>query len=412
MEDPSQQRILELENECARLRRENEDLRRQLAITSPPTTPMQSVAIGPLNNASPSAAKVALFRSLFRGRTDVFAIRWIGKDGKAGYSPAAIKDWAQLDQNGRPNRAFLPLTDDDIIGHLTGSKTVGVFPLLLGDSCHFLAVDFDKDGWDADAKAFLSVCRDWNVPAALERSRSGRGGHVWIFFSEGVPAVLARKLGSAILTRTMESRYQLGLDSYDRLFPNQDIMPKGGFGNIIALPLQHGPRRDGNSVFVDESLRPYEDQWSLLSGIERVTLDAAECLVADAERTGMVVGLHLSNTDGDESDDPWTRPPSRKLKEIPAIGPLPKKVRLVRGDLVYIEKQDLPSALLNRLLRLAAFQNPEFYRAQAMRMSTFGKPRVIRCGEDSESYIGFASRLIYGRCVFAQSARYCDTTAG
>ena len=391
-----QSRVAELAAECARLRLENEELRRRLGVEAEIVAPMPSVVPDPtlthgtgrLTNASPTAEKLSLFRRLFRGREDVFAMRWIGKDGKAGYSPTALKDWSQLDAKGRPARTFLPLTDEDVVAHLTGRQTIGVYPLLCDETCWFLAADFDKTGWQDDARAFLRVCNEWNVAAALERSRSGRGGHVWIFFAEAIPALLARKLGAAVLTRAMERRHQVGLDSYDRFFPNQDTMPKGGFGNLIALPLQHAPRQEGNSVFLDESLTPFADQWAFLSGLPLVALEKVQAIVGDAERAGDVVGLRLALTDEDDGEDPWLRPPSRRKREVPITEPLPKEVCVVRGDLVYVEKEGLPSAMLNRLLRIAAFQNPEFYRAQAMRLSTFGKPRVIRCGEEVARHIG------------------------
>ena len=395
-DDALRSHVSELAAECVRLRHENEDLRRRLgmhtaAVESGPAiagSPMPARLAGALTNDSPPAAKVALFRALFRGRDDVFAVRWIGKDGKAGYSPAALKDWSHPDAKGRPARTFLPLTDDDVVAHLTGRRTIGVYPLMCDETCWFLAADFDKAGWQEDARAFLGVCREWRVPAAMERSRSGRGGHVWMFFAEAIPAVLARKLGAAALTRAMERRHQLGLDSYDRFFPNQDTMPRGGFGNLIALPLQHAPRQDGNSIFLDESLVPFDDQWAFLSSIARVAREKVEYVVADAERTGGVIGLRLALTDESEGEDPWLRPPSRRKRETPIEVPLPREVCVVRGDLVYVGKENLPSAMLNRLLRIAAFQNPEFYRAQAMRLSTFGKPRIIRCGEELERHIG------------------------
>lgn len=395
-DDALRSRVAELAAECARLRRENEELRSRLGVEAATVAPIHTVVpnptpahvVGRITNASPAEAKLSLFRKLFRGREDVFAVRWIGKDGKAGYSPAALKDWSQLDAKGRPARTFLPLTNQDVVAHLTGRQTIGVYPLLCDETCWFLAADFDKTGWQEDARAFLRVCNEWNVGAALERSRSGRGGHVWIFFAEAIPAVLARKLGAAVLTRAMERRHQVGLDSYDRFFPNQDTMPKGGFGNLIALPLQHAPRQEGNSVFLDESLTPFADQWAFLSGLPLVALEKVQAVVGEAERAGDVVGLRLALTDEDEAEDPWLRPPSRRKREAPITEPLPKEVGVVRGDLVYVEKEGLPSAMLNRLLRLAAFQNPEFYRAQAMRLSTFGKPRVIRCGEELGRHIG------------------------
>ena len=185
----------------------------------------------------------------------------------------------------------------------------------------------------------------------------------------------------------MQRRHQIGLDSYDRFFPNQDTMPKGGLGNLIALPLQFSPRKTGNSVFIDSGFRPYADQWHFLSTIRRMPVAAAEEIVADAQRKGDLVGVRFSVADDDEAQDPWTLPPSRKKKEQLVEGPLPKSVQLVRSNLVYVEKKDLPPAMLNRLLRLAAFQNPEFYKAQAMRLSTYDKPRVIACGTEFAQHI-------------------------
>jgi hypothetical protein len=257
---------------------------------------------------------------------------------------------------------------------------------LQDETCWVLAVDFDKKTWQKDAAAFLAACREMNVPAVLERSRSGNGGHVWIFFSRAVPATTARKLSCAILTRTMELRHQLGLESYDRFFPNQDTMPKGGLGNLIALPLQKIPRAEGNSVFVDSEFRPYPDQWAFLGSVERMSPDAVEAVVREAQQRGDLIGVRISTMD-DAEQDPWALPPSQKRIDRPIPGPFPLAVQIVRANLLYIEKNGLPSAMLNRLLRLAAFQNPEFYKAQAMRLPTFNKPRVIACGEDLANHI-------------------------
>ncbi len=308
--------------------------------------------------------------------------------GKGGRERQGIRRRAARSGGGSPGKRpedpkeYFPLTDQVIHDHLTGKITAGVYPLLTDETCWFLAADFDKASWEEDAKAFLRTCAEWGLPAALERSRSGRGGHIWFFFAEALPASLARELGTAVLTRTMESRHQLGLDSYDRFFPSQDTMPKGGFGNLIALPLQHRPRGIGNSVFLDPYFNPHPDQWAFLSNVHRISREEVERLVQGFARSGDIVGVRRSVTDDDPSEDPWTLPPSRRKKEEPVAGPLPSKVRLVRGNLIYIDKDGLPSALLDRLHRLAAFQNPEFYRAQAMRMSTFAKPRVIRCAEE------------------------------
>jgi len=195
----------------------------------------------------------------------------------------------------------------------------------------------------------------FGIPAQLERSRSGNGGHVWIFFAEPLPAGLARKLGSYLLTQTMERRHELGLDSYDRLFPSQDTMPKGGFGNLIALPLQKQPRDKNNSIFLDRNFNPYPDQWQFLASLAKVTRESVEMIVEKANREGDIIGVRLSLTDDAAGEDPWTLPPSRKREDKPITDPLPERITIVKGNLTYIPKASLPEAMLNRLTRLAAF---------------------------------------------------------
>jgi len=349
-----------------------------------------SVAV---NNESPLSEKVRLFRFLFRGREDVFAKQWWSqKSQRIGYSPVCNREWnrAWCGKPGMkcgdcPNQDFAPVTDDVIRDHLEGRHTIGIYPLLLDETCYLLAVDFDKQSWMEDAAAFLETCRQMVVPAVIERSRSGNGAHVWIFFSEAVPASAARKLGCYLLTETMTRRHQLGMDSYDRLFPNQDTLPKGGFGNLIALPLQKVPAEKNNTLFLDETLRPYEDQWAFLSSITRMGLPRLDEVVREATRTGQIIGVRASSTD--EEERPWAMPPSRRLWESLPPGPFPAEVRIVMGNLIYVDKQELPSPLLNRIKRLAAFQNPEFYKKQNLRLSTALTPRVICCAEDFTNHL-------------------------
>jgi hypothetical protein len=278
--EPPEQENIRLREENARLRRlltAHSILIPQLAPESHP--PTKTVVTAPSVDKEERARKrIALFRSLFRGREDVYARRWENADGRLGYMPAAVKDWKAINKS-RPEdrkkvdqktRKFLPVTDAVIEQHLLGKETIGVYPLLLDETCWFLAADFDKKTWEYDSQAFLETCRELNVHAALERSRSGKGGHIWIFFERALPAITARKLGCLILTRTMERRHQLGLDSYDRFFPNQDTMPKGGLGNLIALPLQFASRKADNSVFIDFDFRPYPDQWQFLATVRRL----------------------------------------------------------------------------------------------------------------------------------------------
>jgi superfamily II DNA or RNA helicase len=395
---------LAVEKLCEQHREENAMLRRLLlehgiAISPPRPKPDASneTQLEPEDSAERARKRIFLFRSLFRGREDVFAVRWESHrgDGNSGYMPAAERDWNAINRSrpedrkkvDRKTRRFLPLTDRVIEDHLWGRHTIGVYPLLPDETCWFLAVDFDKATWQQDAIAYLETCIRLDVPAALECSRSGNGGHVWIFFDRAISAMTARKLGCLVLTKTMEQRHQIGLDSYDRFFPNQDTMPKGGLGNLIALPLQYGPRKQGKSVFVDDHLQPYPDQWAFLAGIRRMDTRLAEDLVRDAQRKGDLIGVRISLTDDEDGKDPWTLPPSRKRLDRLIDAPLPDSIHVVRSNLVYVEKQDLPPAMLNRILRLAAFQNPEFYKAQAMRLATYDKPRVIGCGQDFERHV-------------------------
>ncbi len=339
--------------------------------------------------------RIALFRNLFRGREDVYARRWEAADGRKGYMPAAIKDWQAIQQSSpterkkvdQATRKLLPLTDAVIANHLSGKDTIGIYPLLEDETCWLLAVDFDKTTWQEDAFAFRAVCVEMQVPAALERSRSGNGGHIWIFFDSPLQARSARTLGCLLLTRTMERRHHLGLDSYDRLFPNQDTLPKGGFGNLIALPLQNGPCKQGNSVFIDPAGQPYPDQWQFLASVPRMAVTDVEALIADLRRDSDILDIKRSLAEDESEPDPWTLPPSQRVTERPIAGPLPERVQIVRANRLYIKKEGLPSALINRLLRLAAFQNPEFYQAQAMRRSTYATPRIIACGEDLAAYV-------------------------
>ena len=353
--------------------------------------------------ASSAEEKIALFRRLFAGRADVFPVRWENrKTAKSGYAPACANEWVkgicgkpQVKCGECPHQAFIPVTDDIIEKHLRGEGArgsgggfvAGVYPLLPDETCWFLAADFDGESWAADALAVLETCQAKGVPAALERSRSGNGGHVWIFFSEPVLARTARQLGAAMLTETMERRPEIGFASYDRFFPSQDTMPVGGFGNLIALPLQRRARELGNSVFIDQDLRPYDDQWAFLAARPRLSAKAAAEIVDDAETRGRILGVRMPVEDKD-ADDPWRMTPSRRPKASPVGSPLSGKITIVVADQLYIDRTNLPPAMTARLVRLAAFQNPEFYRAQSMRFPTFGKPRIISCAELHRRHVG------------------------
>lgn len=347
----------------------------------------------PESSFSP-AEKIRIFMNLFRGRMDVFPKRWDNaKTGKSGYAPACRNEWVrgacskpQVKCSECMNQAFIPVDADVIRKHLAGEHTIGVYPLLKDETCWFLAADFDKKDWQRDVAAFLESCKRLGVPASIERSRSGNGGHVWVFFEQPVSAAEARRMGAILLTETMERCPEIGFESYDRFFPNQDTMPAGGFGNLIALPLQRSPRKMGNSVFVDEYFQPYPDQWAYLASIRRIMLTEVNGIVQAAALRGRFLGVRMPLEEEDEK--PWEARPSGIRPDIPADQKLPASVSMVLGNQLYIAKDELPPALKNKLIRLAAFQNPEFYLAQAMRLSTHGKPRIIACAEDFPQHLG------------------------
>ena len=355
-----------------------------------------------VDRRSVPAHKIALFRRLFRGREDVYPRRFESRtSGRSGYAPACAHEWVpgvcgkpRVKCAECPNRRFLAVTEQEIRWHLSGADdcgkpfVMGVYPMLLDETCWFVALDFDGRTWRADARAYCDACAARGVPAALERSRSGDGGHVWIFFDEAVPAALARRLGAMLLTDAMDDRPDLGFRSYDRLFPNQDTLPRGGFGNLIALPLQREARRRGNSVFVDADLNAFADQWAYLAALPTMSRAAAESLVEAAERKGRIVGVRAVVDEDAFAKAPWLAPPSRRQPIPSIVGAVPERIEMVLADRVYIPKAGLPAGLIARLMRLAAFQNPEFHRAQAMRLPTYGKPRIVSCVEDGAHYLG------------------------
>lgn len=395
--------IAEVERQLAGLRDQQEkaetklqSLKEQLAVAGRQPAPrLNRTSALPSPTLTPED-KIELFLRLFRGRSDVYPRLWEnGQTGKKGYSPACANEWVRgacekprVKCGECPNQAFVPVTSDTMRDHLQGRHVIGVYPMLPDETCWFLAVDFDKAAWQDDVLAFTETCRRAGAAYAVERSRSGNGAHVWFFFDRPVAAATARKLGSYLITETMARRHQLAMSSYDRLFPNQDTLPQGGFGNLIALPLQHHPRQEGNTVFLDDSLAPLPDQWGFLAALVPIRADKVETIAAEATARGQVIGVELSDTSDNELDsNPWLRPPSRKPKRIVLAEPIPPQIGGVLSQRLYIETHGLPSPLINALNRLAAFQNPEFYKKQNLRLSTTLTPRVISCAEEHARHI-------------------------
>ena len=353
--------------EVTALRAENDRLRGLLGLDDragdghaqapAPMLLTETVRQSTVNASSTPADKLALWWSLFGARSDVYATRWqSASSGKSGWSPATKDRWAK----GHPPRSFLPLTDEVFVSHLRGVETVGVYPLLRDDTCALLVCDFDKGTWALDALAYLDACHRHEVPAALERSRSGDGAHVWVFFGRPVAASSARAMGAALLRQAMTARAELDMSSYDRFFPSQDFLPKAGFGNLIALPLHGGCARNGTTLFLSPTtMQPWPDQWAFLSSVARMTPDAVESLAQTMRQvdTGPTLSLAVLAT---------------------AEGPPPPPVVRARlGAELSIERAGLPPAVVAGLKHLGSIANPEFYEKQRMRFSTWDTPRFI-----------------------------------
>ena len=355
-----------------------------LAVATP-ESPEKSSQPGMPSQLDP-AEKIRLFMSLFKGREDVYAKRWQNREGRAGYAPVCRNEWKSglcrkpaIKCFDCRHQTYDILNEKVIEAHLRGNIVAGLYPLRRDEMCHLLAIDFDDEGWQQDCATLREVCVAFGVPMALERSRSGNGAHAWFFFEEPIPASLARKFGFALLTCAMSRRHEVTFKSYDRFFPNQDTLPKDGFGNLIALPLQKAAREQGNSVFLDENFEPCQDQWEFMANIEKLSEDEIVGLIP---RLSPGSELGVLRKDEEETEKPW------ETKRIRWSGnDFSQEVRLVKANMLYIEKAGISQQGLNTLKRLAAFRNPEFYKAQAMRLSTYDKPRIISCSEETPAYL-------------------------
>lgn len=360
--------LTDLRREVARLRAENARLRQLLRLTPgearPPDADQSALferAPGTVTHYSSQAAKVAFFGALFAARTDVYATRWENsRTGRSGWLPAVKGRW----QKGlrHSERTYLPLTPEVLEAHLLGRIHVGLYPLLDGDRCCWLAADFDGPAAMLDALAYLKAARSIGVAAALEVSRSGTGAHVWIFFTDPVHAATARQLGTGLLREAIAVRGRMDLASYDRLFPSQDILPAGGVGNLIAAPLQKTCRINGTTVFLDPAtLEPHEDQFAFLSSLDRLTPRQVARLAEQvrAPSVGAAVDRLM---------------PASSTKTHPKPPPI---VHARLGARITVTGADLTPTLLSTLKHAASKANPEFYERQRMRRSTWGIPRFI-----------------------------------
>jgi superfamily II DNA or RNA helicase len=363
-----------LREQVARLRVENARLLRLLELTpkqARPHGPEQAglfeAAPGAVHSGSPPAAKVAFFAALFAARPDVYAVRWENtRSCRSGWMPAVRGGW----RKGIPTaqREYLPLTEDVLTAHLSGELDLGLYPLLDGDRCRWLAADFDGPAAMLDALAYLKAARAAGAAAALEVSRSGTGAHAWLFFAAPVPAALARQVGSGLLREAIALRGRMDLSSYDRLFPSQDVLQTGGFGNLIAAPLQGRCRRRGTTVFLDlATLEPYEDQWAYLSSVARLS---PRELTRLTQRLGHV-------TVGADVDRLRAATSTRIEVQAPAA------VHARLGAAITVTGTDLPPALLATLKHAASMPNPTFYERQRRRASTWDTPRFLRSYDET-----------------------------
>ncbi len=357
--------------------------------TENPDIPSGEIKAKVIDKQSSPAEKVELFSSIFRGREDVFANRWENSiKGTSGYSPACGNEWVpgicqkpKIKCSACKNKDYLGLTSQIVENHLRGRIIAGIYPLLSDETCWFLAIDFDGEEWKKDIETIGKVCSEFAIAVAVERSRSGNGAHAWFFFEHPIPASIARKFGSALLTYAMNQRHEISFKSYDRFFPNQDTMPKGGFGNLIALPLQKKAREKSNSVFIDENFRPFSDQWAFLSSVERLSQEKIESLTEQISQ-GNELGFLKMDDEEEVQSKPWTR-----SKEVLLKMDFPQKIEIAKANMLFVPKKGISAKALNRIKRLAAFKNPDFYKAQSMRLTTYNKPRIISCADETTDFI-------------------------
>ncbi len=341
----------------------------------------------PLSDPVPKTpqAKVAFFLALFAARRSVYPRLWENpKTGRKGYSPVCGNEWIrgvcekpEVKCTACLHQDFRPLDAAAVESHLTGQRTIGAYAIREDNSCIFLAADFDGTGWQQDVVAYRNAALEFGIHAAVERSRSGDGAHAWIFFAQPVPAESARRLGTLIVAKASARHAAMKLSTYDRFFPNQDNIPSGGFGNLIALPLQKVRRAAGNTEFLDESLTPYPDQWTYLSSVRKVSIE-------DLHKLAAPIQTSVAEQRAEEPDALAIRCDEQALDIIPQTitkGVFTGILTVSRGPQLAIPTDGLPACVTASLKRLGTLPNPLFYEKQRLRFPTYNTPRFIFCGE-------------------------------
>lgn len=345
---------------------------------------------GIVTSASPARDKLELFRSLFTGRKDVYAHGYRRKDGGIGYTPACANEWksgicpkaahqrVKCAECG--NRIFPELSDAAIIAHFKGNDdrfrdVLGQYVLDRDCNTKVLVIDFDKADWKEATNAVRLVAKRRSINAAVERSRSGNGAHIWFFFLEPINAKAAREFGSYLITEAAALNKTITFEAFDRMLPAQVTIPDGGFGNLIALPFQGKAQREGNSVFVDEQFEPFPDQWLYLSQVQLIPRSTVQNLI---ETTGDnphgLATVTVANKTKRYAQTPRKRLPLTSRD-------FPSSLPVTQADMLYIPEKSLSPAAQMEIRGLATFANPEFFRAQSMHQSVFGKPRLIDLSE-------------------------------
>lgn len=383
MAEPNESRRLEeIERNLNRLENEMASLRAEKARLGGTLSHSQTSNSNP--SPSNSAEKIELFLKLFRCRESVYPVLWenVSKATK-GYSPACTNEWVRgICDKPRtkcsecPNQAFPPFDATAVEQHLLGRQILGTYAIRENDTCTFLACDFDGNGWTDDVLAYVDAARAMGVDTHIERSRSGNGAHAWIFFSEPVAAVRARKLGTVILAKAMAKRPNMPLKSYDRFFPNQDTLPKGGFGNLIALPLQKLARERGNTEFLREDFTPFENQWDYLAKVKRISAIELNAHLTEFMPPQLSVLPEYESIETQDAERLLGSPKNRIGRNC-YTGALTIEVKAQ----IKIPIGQLPSNLISAFRRTAIFANPEFFRKQRMRFSTWDTPRYVCCDE-------------------------------